>query len=124
MSKQLALITILTLGTVVAVSIPDPRVMADLGAGGPKSILTESYGDDKFLFSRRLRQSHNHYTHIDHHLGFDGHHHDISSNSRERLYKSAKGSRHGRRLGDRSGRTNRHSTHRETTYPEFSVHVG
>ncbi|PHH76285.1 hypothetical protein CDD80_1666 [Ophiocordyceps camponoti-rufipedis] len=124
MLKQLALITILTLGTVIAGSIPNPRFIPNLGAGGPKSILTESSGRDKFLFSRRLRHSHNHYAHIDHHLGFDGHHHDISSNSRDRLYKPGKGNRHGRRMGGRSGRTNRHSTHRETTYPEFSVHVG
>ncbi|RDA94839.1 hypothetical protein CP533_4296 [Ophiocordyceps camponoti-saundersi (nom. inval.)] len=112
--------------------LPDVRAGNDLGG-------------EKYIFARRIRLGHHHYTHLDHHLGFAGHHHASSVNSRDRLYRfgairrvrirghghghgpghgpgPGRGHGQGRHVGGRTGRINRHSTHRESTYPEFSVH--
>ncbi|RDA83803.1 hypothetical protein CP532_4603 [Ophiocordyceps camponoti-leonardi (nom. inval.)] len=146
--KHLLLAALLTLGRCIII-IPrqtgpyteNPVVEADENL--PDIRPGHESDGERYLFARRMRLGHHHYTHLDHHLGFAGHHHASSINSRDRLYRfgtirrvrirghghghgpghgSGNGRSQGRTLGGRTGRINRHSTHRESTYPEFSVH--
>ncbi|RCI14226.1 hypothetical protein L249_6193 [Ophiocordyceps polyrhachis-furcata BCC 54312] len=155
MIKHLLLaVALLTMGRCSAMPIPGlptGKSVVEADQRLPDVRAGNELGGENYLFARRMRLSHHHYTHLDHHLGFAGHHHATTINSRDRLYRFGSirrvrirghdhglhgpghgpgpgpgpghGHGHGRSPGQgRTSRINRHSTHRETTYPEFSVH--